>query len=111
MEGPRLGVELELQLPAYATAPATPDPSHICDLHHSSWQCRILNPLSEARNWIHTLMVLSQIISTTPRIPIFDFLIFFNAAENNSPLFSELSILTDTNNNNNAMHVNFWPWR
>ena len=35
MEGPRLGVELELQLQAYTTAMATPDPSHICDLHHS----------------------------------------------------------------------------
>ena len=37
MEASRLGVELEeLQLPAYTTATATPDPSHICDLHHSS---------------------------------------------------------------------------
>ena len=29
MEVPRLGVEAELQLPAYTTATATPDPSHI----------------------------------------------------------------------------------
>ena len=29
MEVPRLGIELELQLPAYTTATATPDPSHI----------------------------------------------------------------------------------
>ena len=29
MEVPGLGVELELQLPAYAMAPATPDPNHI----------------------------------------------------------------------------------
>ena len=36
MEFPRLGVELELQLPAHITATAMPDPSHICDLHHSS---------------------------------------------------------------------------
>ena len=28
MEVPRLGVESELQLPAYATATATPDPRH-----------------------------------------------------------------------------------
>ena len=35
MEVPRLGVESELQLPAYATATAMTDPSHICDLHHS----------------------------------------------------------------------------
>ena len=31
MEVPRLGVELELKLPAYATATAMPDPSHIYD--------------------------------------------------------------------------------
>ena len=41
MEAPRLGVKLELQLPAHATAPATPDLSHIRDLHHNSWQCQI----------------------------------------------------------------------
>ena len=49
MEVPELGVELELQLPAYTTATATPDPSCGCDLNHSSWQCRILNPPIEAR--------------------------------------------------------------
>ena len=38
MEVPKLGVELELQLPAYTTATATPDPSCVCELHHSSWQ-------------------------------------------------------------------------
>ena len=38
MEVSRLGVESELQLLAYATATAMPDPSHICNLHHSSWQ-------------------------------------------------------------------------
>ena len=50
MEVPRLLVELELQLVAYATATATWDPSCVCALHHSSWQCPILNPLSEARD-------------------------------------------------------------
>ena len=34
----RLGVESELQLLAYTTATATPDPSHVCSLHHSSQQ-------------------------------------------------------------------------
>ena len=34
MEVPRLGVESELQLRAYTTAMATPDPSHTCKLHH-----------------------------------------------------------------------------
>ena len=32
---PRLGVESELQLPAYTTAVATRDLSHICNLGHS----------------------------------------------------------------------------
>ena len=50
MEVPRLGVKWELQLPAYTTATATMDQSCVCDLHHSSRQCQILNPLSEARD-------------------------------------------------------------
>ena len=46
------GGESELQLLAYttATATATQNPSHICNIHHSSWQYWILNPLSEARD-------------------------------------------------------------
>ena len=47
VEIPRLGVESELQLLAYATATAMPDLSHICDLCHSLGKCQILNPLSE----------------------------------------------------------------
>ena len=50
MEVPRLGVESELQLLAYATAIAMSDLSHVCDLHHSSWQRWTLNPLNEARD-------------------------------------------------------------
>ena len=48
-------------IPIYATATATPDPSRICDLHWSSLQHRILNPLSEARERTCNLMVPSQI--------------------------------------------------
>ena len=58
---PRLGVESELHLPAYTTATAMPDPSRICDLHHSSWQHWIPNPLSEIRDRTHILMDSSQI--------------------------------------------------
>ena len=54
MEVPGLGVKLELQLLAYTTA--TPDPSHICDLHYSSQQLQILNPLSEAKDQTCILM-------------------------------------------------------
>ena len=56
MEVPRLGVESELQLPACTTATATQDPSRVCDLHHSLRQCKIRNPLSEARDWTCILM-------------------------------------------------------
>ena len=36
MEVPRLGVQLELQPPAYTRAIAMRDSSRVCDLHHSS---------------------------------------------------------------------------
>ena len=44
-----------------ATSLPTADPSRICDLHHSSQQRQILNPLSEARDRACNLMVPSQI--------------------------------------------------
>ena len=59
MEDPRLEVQLELQLPAYGTAAAPPDPSHICDLHHSSWEHGILNPLCKAGDRTCVLMVIN----------------------------------------------------
>ena len=61
MEVPRLGVESELQLQAYTTATATPDPSHICDLHHSLQQHGILNRLSKARDGTHILVDPSRV--------------------------------------------------
>ena len=61
LEVPRLRVELELLLPSYAIAIATPDLSHVCDLHHSSWQCWILKPLIETRDRTHVLMGTSWI--------------------------------------------------
>ena len=61
MEVPRLGVESELQLPAYTTATAIQDPSLVCDLHHSSWQHWILNSLSGARDQTCILMDPSQV--------------------------------------------------
>ena len=50
MEVPKLRVQSELQLLAYTTATATQDPSPVCDLHHSSGQRQIPDPLSRARN-------------------------------------------------------------
>ena len=60
MEVPRLGVESELQLPAYATATAKWDPSHIWDLRRSSQQHQILTPLNKARDQ-QVLMDISQV--------------------------------------------------
>ena len=37
------------------------DLSHVCDLHHSSRQRQILNPLSEARDQTRILMDTSQV--------------------------------------------------
>ena len=56
MEVPRLGVRSELQLPAYVTAIPMQDLSYVCNLHHSSWQLWILNPLIKARDQTCILM-------------------------------------------------------
>ena len=61
MEAPRLGVKSEPQLLAYITAAASWDLSHASDLHHSSGQHQILNPMSEARDRTGNLMVPSRI--------------------------------------------------
>ena len=61
MEVPRFRVESELQLQAYTIATATWDPNSICDLHHSSKQCQILNPWSKVRDQTHILMDPSQV--------------------------------------------------
>ena len=62
MEVLRLGVESELQLPAYAIDIAMPDPSHAYDLHCGSWHRGILNPLGKARE-THILMDASQVLN------------------------------------------------
>ena len=59
----RLAVELELQLLAYVTATATPDPSCICDLHCSLGQCPVINPLNEARDQTCLLMDASWVLN------------------------------------------------
>ena len=82
LEVPRLRVKLELQLPAYTHSHSNTgsEPSRVCDLHHSSGQHQILNPLSQARDWTCILMKASQICFhwTSMGIPInsFDFEIY-----------------------------------
>ena len=60
IEVPRLRVQLELQLPAYGTATPMPDLNHICNICHSLWQCRNLNPLSRVRDQTCFLMDIIQ---------------------------------------------------
>ena len=84
MEVPRAGVKWELEPPAYATATATPDPSRVCDLHHSSAQRWILNSLSKASGRTRILMDTSRIrfhwVTTgTPNIFIHSNLVSFLA--------------------------------
>ena len=50
IEDPRLGVELELQLPANAIATEMQDPGRVWNLHHSSRQHWIFNPLIKGSN-------------------------------------------------------------
>ena len=61
MEVPGLGVESELQLPAYTTATAMQDPNLVCDLHHSWQKHWISNPVSKARDQTCILMDTSSI--------------------------------------------------
>ena len=56
MEVSGLGVESQRQLPAYTTAMAIWDLSHICGLCHSLQQSRILHLLSKARDGTCILM-------------------------------------------------------
>ena len=58
-----LGVKSELQLLAYTTATVTPDLSCVCDLHHSSQQCLILNALSWGRNRTRIFMDTSWFVT------------------------------------------------
>ena len=83
MEIPRLGVESELQLPANSTATATWDLSFVCNLHHSSRQRQIPDPLSEAR-------YRTCILTDTSRI-------CFHCAMTETPWFSTFAFIFTSN--------------
>ena len=63
MEVPGLEIRSKPQLTAYIMTTATLDPSHLCDLHRSLWQHRVLNSLNKARNWTHILIDTSQVLN------------------------------------------------
>ena len=82
MEVPSLGVQSDLQLSAYIPAThrgvqgyfwelsrSVTELSRVCDLHRSSQQRWILNPLSEARDRTHDLMVTGQISAVPSQAP------------------------------------------
>ena len=49
------------------TATATQDPSHICDLPHSSWQCQIPNLLSKVGIEHVSSWILVRFVTTEPQ--------------------------------------------
>ena len=58
------------------------DQSHIRDLHHSLWQCQILNPLGKARDGTHILMdTVSSSSPTEPQWELPSFLEFLQASQ------------------------------
>lgn len=108
MEVSRLGVQSELQLPAYTTATTMWDLSCVCDLHHSSRQWWILNLLSEARDLTCVLMDTCQVCyclatTGTPESTISFFLFFVFLGPHlqhvevpRLGLYSELRLLAST---------------
>ena len=64
MEVPRLGAESELQLLAYTIA--MPDLRFVSDLHHSSWQCQILNPLNKYRDRTCNSWIVVRLVTNEP---------------------------------------------
>ena len=67
VDAPKLGVELELQLPAYTTVTATRDPSHLWDPHHRPGQHRILTHWARFGIEPATSLLLVRFISAGPQ--------------------------------------------
>jgi len=114
-EVPRLGVKSELQPLFYTIATATPDPSCICDLHHSSWQRWIFNPLSKARDRTRNLMVSSWIhfhcaMTGTPDLPKVTISLMLSSFQNVVTAVSSVLIVVDNNNflKNHFMGFPLW---
>ena len=68
MKVPRLGVESELELLAYATATAMQDLSRVCDLHHSSWQWQICNHRGRPGIELASSWMLVEFVSPVPQL-------------------------------------------
>ena len=66
-------VESELQLLAYATAIATQDLSSVYNLHHSSQQYQMVNPLSKPEIEPTSSWLLVGFVSTEPQWELLSF--------------------------------------
>ena len=71
MEVSRLEFELELQPQVYTIATAMRDLSSVCDLHHSSQQCQILNHragpgIEPKTSWILVRFLTYRVTEKTP---------------------------------------------
>ena len=103
VEVPRLEVKLELRLPAYTTATATPDPSCICDLHGSPRQCQVLNPRIEpASSWI-----LVEFVTTEPQQELHNTL-FLSLSFCRSGIWTQLIWVICSEYHKAAIHVSAW---
>ena len=72
MDVPRLGGKSKPQLLAYITASATQDPSHVCDLQHSSQQHQILTHwvgpgIEPTSSWIPVRLLTTELQQQFPR--------------------------------------------
>lgn len=110
MEVPRLGVKLDLQLPAYITATAMLDQSLVCDLHHSSRKYQMLNPLKDARDWTHVLMDPSWVCYhwATLGIPRYDLDETMGGLKSNDQLPYERRNMRDTERHGKEA---MWRWK
>ena len=77
MEVPRLGVKPELDLPAYTTAPATWDPSHVCNLYLQA-HCNVRSLTHWARPGIEpaSSWILGRFVSAVPQQPLLNLELF-----------------------------------
>ena len=55
------------------------DPGHVWDLHHSSWQHQIPDPLSEARDQTASSWILVRFVSTMPQWELHKLFFSFSA--------------------------------